>query len=142
MLVATSRYQAGDLIRASGLRPVGITRGSPRFDVPYRADLTYERRLAPERWMLEALKTEPVESRHATFESRYCDQLQHIGYRGVVAMIDACVRDGRFPGVVLLCFEDVHAGQPCHRRILADWLVVRGHDEIPELGAAVPTLAV
>ena len=36
--------------------------------------------------------------------------------------------------VVLLCFEDVRAGQLCHRRVFADWFLERTGERIPELG--------
>ena len=36
MTLFTSRYAAGPLIVASGLVPVRISRGGPRFKVPYR----------------------------------------------------------------------------------------------------------
>jgi hypothetical protein len=41
--VATSRYQAGEKIVTSGLVPVGITVGSPRFKIDYRDTLVYVR---------------------------------------------------------------------------------------------------
>ena len=36
--------------------------------------------------------------------------------------------------VVTLCYEDVHAGQLCHRRYLADWLEEKARITVPELG--------
>jgi hypothetical protein len=41
----------------------------------------------------------------------------------------------RHPGqpVVVLCFEDVHAGQVCHRRWMAEWFVERFGLTVPEV---------
>ena len=41
---------------------------------------------------------------------------------------------GRFPGetLVLLCFDDVEAGEICHRRWFADWFQRRFGIEVPE----------
>jgi hypothetical protein len=43
------------------------------------------------------------------------------------------------PGpLVLLCYEDVHAGKACHRRWLADWFADRHGLAIPEVELALP----
>jgi hypothetical protein len=51
MDLATSRYQAANLIEASGRAAVGITRGYPRFKLRYPV-LANLRQLAPTREML------------------------------------------------------------------------------------------
>jgi hypothetical protein len=40
--------------------------------------------------------------------------------------------------LVLLCFEDVYAGEICHRRWFADWFEERFGIEVPELPAPLP----
>jgi hypothetical protein len=44
----------------------------------------------------------------------------------------------KYPGqtLVLLCYEDVHAGKACHRRWFADWIAERFQVEIPEISPA------
>jgi len=40
---------------------------------------------------------------------------------------------GDQPGIMLLCFENVHAGERCHRRYLADWITAKLGLDVPEL---------
>lgn len=119
--LATSRYQAKDLIVASGLVPVGISIGSPRFPLRYTA--VYMREAAP--WGPRDLAD------HGEFTDRYIARLDAIGIdfflRRFAEISEA--HDGR--GLVFLCFEP--AGEFCHRRVLASWLEEHTGTPVPEL---------
>jgi hypothetical protein len=51
----------------------------------------------------------------------------------VVALLARLAVEHPGEQLVLCCFEDVHAGQECHRRWLAEWLEDRYDIEVPEL---------
>jgi Protein of unknown function, DUF488 len=73
--------------------------------------------------------------------ARYVDRLDRHAEE-VVAELSAIAR--RHPGRVLclLCFDDVHAGEVCHRRWFADWYEARYGIVVPEVvvPGAEPTL--
>jgi hypothetical protein len=56
----------------------------------------------------------------------------------IVATLAALAHQHENQALVLLCFEDVHAGQVCHRRWFAEWFEERFGIEVPELGARPP----
>lgn len=110
--------QAGRII------PVRITLGAPRFKLPYRL-VENLRVLAPMRKIFHL--------EDAQFSDAYSDQLERAGVKEIRSFL-AHVQE-RNPGadVALCCFEDVHAGQICHRRMFADWWFERTGERIPEL---------
>ncbi len=115
--LATSRYHAADLIQASGLLPVGITVGSARW-------LRYE--LAATVGMLapfgdvNGVPLRRIED-EAVFEVAYRARLERFGVGAIGAVLAALVAAYGARGAVLLCFEDVHTGESCHRRTFARW---------------------
>lgn len=123
MQLATSRYADRDLILASGLAPVGITVGEPRFSLDYElADNV--RMLAP--FGLLGIDDE------TEFTRRYRERLDLYGAEKILRVLAAVARREHREGVVLLCFEP--AGVFCHRRVLADWIEQQTGQHVPELG--------
>ena len=125
--LATSRYQNGDLINASGLAPTGeASRGYPRFSLKYEIAGSVEE-LYPTR---EEFEIEDV----VEFDRAYCSRLDGVGVEFIQKALEAVPRDADRPGCVLLCYEDVHAGKDCHRRTFAKWWESRTGQSVPELG--------
>jgi hypothetical protein len=125
--VATSAYRSAPLITHSGLAPVRITRGGPRFRLGYRLAASVMD-LAPTREMLR------IED-EAAFSLAYRARLDEIGVNALGARFTEVARATGTSGVVLLCFEDI-VGQEewCHRRIFAQWWEERTGQIVPELG--------
>ena len=124
MLIATSRYQARELIVASSLAPVRITVGYPRFRLGYELAGSYAG-LAPHGLLGKGLN-------EADFTRLYRLRLDEIGPETI--QDELCRLAGGRPGVVVLCFEDVIAGEGCHRRDFATWWEERTGNEVAELG--------
>jgi hypothetical protein len=120
--LATSRYHATDLVLASGLLPLGITVGAAR-------GVRYE--LAGNVGMLapHGLRELDDEALAVTYRER----LDHFGASAIGNVLGAFVAAHHAPGVVLLCFEDVLAGEPCHRRTFAEWWQEQTGVAVPEL---------
>src|SRR6266508_1027936 len=123
--LATSRYQATDLICASGLVPVGITVGRPRWSPTYAngEKPVYIKEAAPH----GLLKLDE----EAAFTERYLARLDGIGievFQRRFAEISGA-HDGR--GLVFLCFEPV--GEFCHRHLFARWIEQHTAERVPEL---------
>lgn len=118
----TSRWANAELAELR-CQPVGISRGMPRFPVPYR--YRQVRELAPDDL---AWAERDVEA----FRLSYLRQLREIGAGAILERLERV--SGGLP-VVCLCFEDVHAGQECHRRVLADHIHQETGTTIPELKA-------
>lgn len=125
--IATSRYQNQDAIIASGLVPVGITVGRPRFRLRYTFvhDKTL---LAPDYWMLK----KPEDERITHFEEWYRDKLDKRALE-IAATLTGISQTHGNRGVVLLCFENVHKGERCHRTMLAKWLQEQTGRSVAEL---------
>ncbi len=66
------------------------------------------------------------------FTRRYRAQLERHGIEKILRVLAAIARREHREGVVLLCFEP--AGEFCHRRVLAEWLEEKTHQQAPELG--------
>lgn len=127
----TSRYQ-NKQIAESGLVPVRITRGAPRFRLVYAIGET----LMP----LAPSSANFAIDEIAAFTIAYRAQLDAVGADAVLSMLQDASRRHASRGLVLLCFEDLgkpdpKTGQPqwCHRRCLADWLADRLGLDVPEL---------
>jgi hypothetical protein len=133
------------LIRASGIVtgryavwkpshgvPIRTTVGSPRF---WRGPpLVDGRRLAPWGLLDPELPTDVC-------RQRYEQRLDELGDE-VIELLERIAEDHDGERLVLLCFENVHRGEFCHRRWLAEWIEDRYGIVVPELpeGSQQPTL--
>ena len=120
----TGRYSTFN--PANGV-PVGITVGRPRFPLSYRLAATIDE-LAPFGLLYQHLKTEE-------FDQRYVRQLHRTGVAVIHDRLEEIAERHGGP-LVLLCFEDVHADQHCHRRTFARWWTERTGQPVPEAEAA------
>lgn len=116
----TSRWSNRELARLPVV-PVGISRGTPRWPLPY----SYRKApiLAPSR------ETFAIEDK-GRFAAAYRRQLEEIGLRSIMDDLGRLSREAGGLPLVLLCFEP--AGQFCHRHVLRDFLTKYGV-EIREL---------
>lgn len=117
--LATSRYRAYETIAASDRVPVGITVGKPRWKLPY-AIAGHVGELAPYGSMFKLTGE--------AFADAYYKRLESFGI-DVIGPALAAHGDR----LLLLCYEDVHAGEPCHRRRFAAWWESRTGRKVPEL---------
>lgn len=126
MNLATSRYQAAELIEASGRAAVGITLGYPRFKLRYPV-VANLRQLAPTREMLAIGDA-------CTFDKMYQDRLDDLGVDGVSELLTMCVERANNEHLVLACYEDLaKPGLRCHRRLFANWWTEHTAEVVPEL---------
>jgi hypothetical protein len=112
--LATSRYQSHELIVASGLMPIRITRGRPRFRLHYE--------LAGALPILAPTSSEFRIEDDERFAATYRSRLDSIGAGVIVEEIRSLSALQQAKGLVLLCFEDLASGPICHRRVFADWI--------------------
>jgi hypothetical protein len=126
--IYTARYN-NRTIASSGLTPIRITLGAPRFRLPYRIAET-DKRFAPSR---EIFHTHD----RAIFEVAMREQLdRELGDRGLDVLRGYDEAHGT-NGLVLLCFEDLRKpGVWCHRQIVAAWIEERFGMVVPELPEA------
>ncbi|MEX2646083.1 MAG: DUF488 family protein [Gaiellaceae bacterium] len=122
LVVATSRYQAADLIRRSGRAPVGITVGRPKFRLGCELAGTV-RMLAP----VGLLQVDD----EAEFTRLYRERLDRVGVQKIAARLEELAAAAGAQGVVLLCFES--AGEFCHRRVFAGWWRAQTGTSVSEL---------
>jgi Protein of unknown function, DUF488 len=121
--LATGRYQT--FTPSQGV-PVQASLGRPKFPLDYELRETV-RELMP--WGLLDKKLSDDE-----FTRRYRQRLDRLDLDALRAQFDAISkRHEKRP--VLLCFEDVHAGEFCHRRVFADFWQERTGRRIPEVGS-------
>lgn len=129
--LATSRYSAGPLIMGSGLVPVRITLGHPRWKLPYTIDATIKM-LAPTRETFQA----------PDWVARYRHQLDVVGVDSIRRQLDAVSTINFGRGLCLLCFEDLadtkkypglEPDHICHRRTFAAWWLEQTGETIREL---------
>lgn len=122
MRIFTSRYQNKQLADFPALK-VGISIGAPRFKIAY-----------PVIRLKELMPRYPMMKLHGDeFKLVYLAYLQSLTAARVIALLEQTSRANGDADLVLLCFEDVNAGQLCHRRYLAEFLVHHLGIEIPEL---------
>jgi hypothetical protein len=119
--LATSSYSSRDLIIASGLMPVGISIGEPKFPLAY--ECVYMRRLAP--WGLREIVD------NDEFAERYRARLEGLGIVAVAKRFAEISAEHSDRGLLLLCFEA--PGSFCHRRVLAEWWEEQTGEHVPEL---------
>jgi uncharacterized protein YeaO (DUF488 family) len=128
----TSRYQAADLLLASAACPVGISLWGVRFKIPYKVAARIKE-LAPNSAALKRLRKGEIGWQQ--FEADYIGKLDGLGAEFVVARLQSVATDVGNLKLVLLCFENVHEGELCHRRTFARWFEERTGRSVPELGA-------
>jgi hypothetical protein len=103
--------------------PIRTTVGAPRF---WRhGPLDFVKELAPFGIFGKGLPTDVA-------RRRYLDRMEAKVDQSVAALADLT---RQHPGerLCVLCFEDVHAGQECHRRWFAEWFEHRFGLEVPEV---------
>ena len=124
--LVTSRYAGFEL--RYGV-PVRISIGEPRF---WRlGPLEFVRELCPWERASWDRPTEP--ERRAVYEQR----LERHADPVVARLAQIARVHGGGHQLVLLCFEDVWAGQECHRRWFAEWFEARYGVVVPELGLSL-----
>lgn len=119
--MATQRYQ--DFVPEMG-EAVRVTLGRPRFKLAYDYDVVAE--LAPTAQIFK-LKSD------ADFEYAYLAHLDRIGVERLRASFAEVSKRHGGLRLVFLCFEDVLAGQLCHRRMFARWWRDNTGEDVPEL---------
>jgi hypothetical protein len=126
MDLATSRYQAADLIEASGRAAVGITLGYPRWKLRYPV-VANLRQLAPTREMIHVGEA-------SIFEEMYRNRLDDLGFAEARRLLSDCVERANNEHLILACYEDLtKPGLRCHRRLFANWWQEHTGEVVPEL---------
>jgi hypothetical protein len=120
--LVTGRYKT---FRPSDGVPIRTTVGAPKYWKG--GPLIQLREITPYGVFGEVLD-------HAAAEEAYRQRLDRYA-EIIVAGLSEVARQHPGQALCLLCFEDVHAGQVCHRRWFADWFEERYGIEVPELGA-------
>jgi hypothetical protein len=123
----TSRWQNRDLAHLD-CTPLGISRGLPRWKLPYRYRMM--RSLAPSR---EAFAIEDA----AEFERVYVAGLEEIGVERIVAEIGRISAEEGGRPLALLCYEEDPS--QCHRGAFARWFCKKTGYRIRELKADMIT---
>jgi hypothetical protein len=119
--LATASYKS--FIPAMGV-PVATSSGRPKFSIRY--ELTEEvGALKP--WGLLDIDDDEV------FTERYRARLDKVGVGKLQRVFHAISAKHGGSRLVLLCWETVEHGQPCHRRTWADWWTEQTGQPVPEL---------
>lgn len=105
---------------------VGISRGVPRFRVAYRYRRLLD--LYPDGWMFSIEDDE-------RFERVYVAKLERLGVDRIMEGLRKISDEEGGADLVLLCFEDVLAGESCHRRMFAAWWTAQTGQVVEELSA-------
>ncbi len=123
MKIATSRFQNGEVIIETGLAPVRITLGHPRWKLPYELAGTVLD-FAPDR---EWVNVEDDEE----FTRRMVAKLFTVGAPRAREILDEMATG--YSGVVLLCYEQLPGDEICHRTVVAEWLTTALNIPVEEL---------
>jgi hypothetical protein len=99
MDLATSRYQAADLIKTSGRAAVGITLWYPRWKLRYPL-VANLRQLAPTREIIQVGDA-------SIFEEMYRQRLDDLGIGGVHELLAMCVQQANNERLALAWYEDL-----------------------------------
>jgi hypothetical protein len=97
----------------------------------------------PKFWRWGSLTQAKVFYPYATFKKHtdktwtqkaniYCDSLDAYASQ-IEKMLDSFTAIAGDKPLVLMCYEDVHAGEVCHRRWLAEWFRTRYNVDVPEI---------
>ena len=125
--LATSRFHAAESIERSGLLPVSIAIGMPKWELSY--DLVRESEV---RAMCAPLGMLQLDLDKDAFRLRYEARLPRAPR--IVAALGRLARRHEAAGCVLLCWEDVRRPDVwCHRRMLAAYIEAHFEVEVPEL---------
>ena len=127
LTLLTNRFQAYQPGQGT---PVRITRGAPRWRLPY----TLEHQVA----QLAPAATYFNEPR-PVFEAGYRADLDRLGAPRIAELLHAITAQTGDHRLVLLCFEDLSKGDWCHRRTFAQWWQDTTGDAVRELGPQPPT---
>jgi hypothetical protein len=125
--LATGRYST--FAPAQGV-PIQTSIGRPKF--PLRYDLTEK---VPDLMPFGLLGADLSADE---FTAAYRERLDKAGVDSLAATFAAISARHGGARLVLLCFEDVHAGQLCHRRIFADHWLERTGQRVDEVEPAPP----
>jgi hypothetical protein len=109
--LATGRYRS--FHPSQGL-PVGVTLGKPKFPLGYRIAAEIDE-LKPYGLAFRKPPLTPAE-----FDAAYRRRLDQIGVDRLRERFEQIAAEHGEP-LCLLCFEDVLAGERCHRRTFAAW---------------------
>ena|SRR5450759_720860 len=128
MEIRTGRYQNAGGIKASGLTPIGITNGNPRWPLSYKL-AENARIFAPDRKdLFHSGLPKPI------WRSRYIEQIEKDLGDNALAYLQQLDTKYSSHGPVLLCFEDLRKpGLWCHRTFLAEWLNERFKLNVTEI---------
>lgn len=129
MDLLTSRYQNHALENVAAAK-VGITRGNPRMRLPYRYSML--KLLAPSRETFALAKIDD----QAGFRALYLRGLEQQGAAVIRRQLQLLADRAGQQGLVLLCFDNVEAGEWCHRTFFAQWWQRETGQEVPELTGA------
>jgi hypothetical protein len=119
--IVTGRYQTW---RPEDGAPVRITVGAPRF-WGTRRPLVDGRLLAPFGLLSPSL---PLDECRRRYEQRLDARADRI-----VSLLARIADEHPGERLVLCCFEDVEAGEECHRRWFAEWMQDRHGIAVPEV---------
>ncbi len=123
----TSRWANGELARLPFV-PVGISRGVPRWPLPFRYRVA--RLLAPSRATF-ALEDD------ADFEREYLRELEEAGVEKIGDLLRRLSDEGGGQALVLLCHERDPA--ECHRSMFARWWQQQTGQVVEELQRCGPS---
>ena len=106
--------------------PVQTSLGRPKFPLDYELH-EQVRELMPRGLFGKGLSEDE-------FTRGYRERLDRLDLDALRAQFDWISKRNGHKRVVLLCFEDVRAGEHCHRRDFADFWFERRGERIPEVG--------
>lgn len=109
-MIYTSRFQNKAISNIEHI-PIRIARYHPRFPLPYKIEGKIEI-LMPTIEEFKIAKMDFIRFKKI-FSKRISENISAI--KGTLTSLQ---KDGR--DIVLLCYEDVNAGEQCHRRIFAE----------------------
>jgi uncharacterized protein YeaO (DUF488 family) len=135
LALMTSRYGAAELIAASGASPVGISVWGVRFKIPYKVSARLKE-LTPNPKALRSFRKEEIG--WDQFEADYINKLDDLGPGFIKGRLESLATELGNTKLVLLCFENVHEGQRCHRRTFARWFEETTGQPVPELEPGSP----
>lgn len=128
--IYTSRYANRELRNVFDYYYVGISRGKPKFSLPY---------IINEQIYMFAPSREIWDLPEEEFNKKYKEGLDKYGIERVKSFIDETVKRSNGRKAVFLCFEDVRVdGEFCHRTAFAEWVRENLGYEVEELDDPTP----
>jgi Protein of unknown function, DUF488 len=120
--VYTSHWRS-PLLEEADSQIISISRGEPRWRLPFRYRRLRELTPNDEAWAMKDIRE---------FEKAYLDQLASLGADRIVERLEEIGSDRP---VVCLCWE--RPGEFCHRRVLAGYIERETGRHVPELEAGM-----